>query len=128
MPEKTLEASALGLAVWTAGMGLIGLAGDLRYFALFVIPAAFAAVPLMYYLTRFHLRDVPAAEQPRAAIRFGVIVTAVQFPLDVLGWLAIFHLGWPPHAQAAREATLIGLEIGYFWMLLVPYWMGRRGR
>ena len=128
MSRKTLEALAVGVAIWVAGMLLVGWAGDAAYFPVAAVPAAFAALPLMYALTRFHLRDVPASEKWFAAIRFGVLVVAVQFPLDTLGWWAIFNLGYPPHGQAAREATMLGLEIGYFWMLAVPYWVGRRNR
>lgn len=123
--RKALEALAVGLGVWVAGMLLIGLLGEARLFAASAIPAAFVALPLMYGLTRFHLRDVPTADRASAAIRFGVVITAVQFPLDVLGWLAIFRLGYPPHAQGAREALILGLEIGYFWMLVVPCWVGK---
>ena len=127
MSRKALEALVIGVAVWVAGMLLIALLGEAQYFAPAAIPAAFVALPLMYSLTKFHLRDVPAAERTSAAIQFGVLVTAVQFPLDALGWLAIVKFGYPPSGEAARQMLMIGLEIGYFWMLGVPYWVGKRG-
>jgi hypothetical protein len=127
MSKKSLEAFATGAAIWIGGMSLIGLFGNAGLFPSAAVAAAFAAFPLMVILTRFHLRGVPAAEMGSAAIRFGVLVTAIQFPLDVFGWWVIFNLCWPPQAQAAREATMLGLEIGYFAMLAVPYWMGRKG-
>lgn len=106
MPNRTWRALAIGITIWLGGMGLIAWLGETRYFAAAVIPAAFAALPLMVGLTPFHLRDVPADQRAWAAIRFGVVVTAVQFPLDTLGWLAIFRLRFPPHTAAAREATI----------------------
>lgn len=80
----------------------------------------------MYVITQFHWRDVPNVERKFTGIRLGVVVTAVQFPLDALAWLSIFYLNFPALNQAARQAVMLGLEIGYFWMLVVPYWMGQR--
>jgi hypothetical protein len=126
MPNKTTQALAIGITIWLFGMLAIIAFGNADWFPAIPIPIAFLTTLLMVALTRWHLRDVPRAERSITAIRFGVAVTAVQFPLDALAWSAIFYLGFPPLTQAAREMLMIALEIGYFAMLVVPWWVGRR--
>lgn len=125
MPRRTFEALYIGLVLWAAGgLGII-LFGQTAYFSSVVAPAAFVTFPLMYFVTRLHLRDIPTAEQAFTGMRLGIIATAVQFPLDALGWLAIVKLGYPPLSQATRDALIVGLEIGYFGLLVVPYWIAK---
>lgn len=125
MPSKTLEALVIGVAIWASGAITIILLGQVAYFPSIAIPAAFLAIPLMYFVTRFHLRDIRAIEQTFTAIRLGIIVTAVQFPLDALGWLAMTQWGYPPLSQTTRDALIVGLDIGYFGLLVVPYWIAK---
>lgn len=126
MSSKTLEALVIGVVIWIAGASMIVLFGQAALFPSVATLAAFLAAPVTYLITRFHLRGVPTAERTSVAIRFGVIITAVQFPLDALGWLIIFNFGSPLPSQAARDAIILALEIGYFWLLIVPWWIGKR--
>jgi hypothetical protein len=126
MGKKKLEALVVGILIWLAGALLITLFGQSPFFPVAALPAAFMAVPAMYVITRLYLRNIPLDERRIAAIRLGVIVTAVQFPLDTLGWLVILKLGFPPLTAAAREAVILSLEVGYFWLLIVPWWAGNR--
>ena len=126
MLGKTRDALIIGFVIWLAGMLLIALFGSTAYFPLAVVPGALLTAPFMYWVTRLYLRDVPLAEQASIAVQFGIIVTAVQCPLDALGWLAILKMGYPSLSQVARDALIIGLEIGYFWLLVIPYWVAKR--
>ncbi len=126
MLSKTLEALIIGVVIWVVGASMIVVFGDATFFSLAVIPTAFLVAPLMYVITKFHLRDILTAERTQAAMRLGIIVTGTQFPLDALGWLMIFHLGYPPLSEAAREMIILALEIGYFWLLIVPLWTEKR--
>lgn len=125
MSKKTLEALVIGVALWVAGTVMIIIFGDASLFPSATVTIAFLTAPAMYVMTRFHLRDVLAEERPYVATLFGVVVTAVQFPLDALAWLSTFRLGYPPLTLAAREALIFALEIAYFWLLVVPWWTGK---
>ncbi|MCJ7616559.1 MAG: hypothetical protein MUO43_08495 [Desulfobacterales bacterium] len=126
MLNKTQGALVIGIVIWVAGALMIMLFGQSSFFPLVVVPAAFLAAPTMYIITKFYLRDVPVEEHIYAATRLGVAVTAVQFPLDAMGWFAIFNFGYPPLTLATREAVFIALEVGYFWLLVIPWWVGKR--
>ncbi|PIU89963.1 MAG: hypothetical protein COS63_04385 [Anaerolineae bacterium CG06_land_8_20_14_3_00_57_67] len=122
MMRKTAEGLVIGIVIWIAGALIIILLGQSPYFPLAALPSAFLAAPLMYGVTRFHLRGVPVAERTTTATILGMTVAAVQFPLDALGWFIITNLGYPPLSQVARDAGVLGLLIGYFWLLVMPYW------
>lgn len=122
MSRKTLKGLVIGVVIWIVGALLIILLGQASYFPLAALPCAFLAAPLMYGVTRFYLRGVPVAEQTVTATILGVIVAAVQFPLDAVGWFVITNLGYPPLSQAARDAIVLGLLVGYFWLLVMPRW------
>lgn len=126
MSKKTFEAMVIGVGLWISGTLMIIIFGDALLFPSVALIAAFLTAPAMYFITRFHLRDVLVEEWPTAATLLGVVVTAVQFPLDALAWLSTFRLGFPPLTGDAREALIVALEIAYFWLLVVPWWTGRR--
>ncbi|MFQ6087970.1 MAG: hypothetical protein ACE5K0_03605 [Candidatus Methanofastidiosia archaeon] len=123
---KALEALVIGVAIWIAGALMIILFGQASFFPMAAVSAAFLAAPLMYIMTRFHLREIPVEKYAYVATHLGIAVSAVQFPLDALGFLAIFKLGYPPLTLATREAIILALEVGYFWLLIVPWWVGKR--
>jgi len=126
MPNKTKEAIFIGLSIWVVGFLALLMVGQHPVFSLVAVPAAFLTAPLMYFLTKFHLCDVPAKERAYAAMRLGVLILLVQFPLDAIGLLSMFKFNYPALSQTAKESVVLALEVGYFWLLLVPWWVGKK--
>lgn len=126
MPNKITEAIFIGLAIWVVGLLMVLMVGQNPVFPSVAVPAAFLAAPLIYLLAKFHLRDVPAKERAYAAMRLGVLVMLVQFPLDAIGLFSMFTFNYPPLSSAAKESLVLALEVGYFWLLLVPWWVGKK--
>ncbi len=126
MSGKTREAMVLGLGLWIAGAFIIVSFGGNPLFSVLAIPVALLTAPAMWLATRLHLRDVPGNECSYAGLRLGVIVTAVQCVLDSAGLAAIFRFGYPLLLQPARETLAVALIVAYFWMLVVPWWEGKR--
>lgn len=125
MRNKTLEAAFIGFSIWIAGALLLILFRQEPFLRPLAIPIAFLMAPIMYLITRAHLRNVPVKERANAAMRLGVVAAAVQFPLDALGLFSIFRYNYPQIAPEAREALIIALEIGYFWILTIPWLAGK---
>jgi hypothetical protein len=93
-----------------------------------VAPAAtfLLTPPAMYFVTKFHLRGVSAPARIATGLRLAVLVTVVQLPLDALGLLSVRQLGLPELDLSAQQATVLALQAGYFWMLLIPWWASAR--
>lgn len=127
MRTRRWEGITVGLLVWGAGTLVVAWASRYTFFATAVAPAALLAFALMYGLTRWHLRSVPPAQRAARAIEFGVLVTAVQFPLDAMAFYAMNRWGFLPMSIAAREMLVIGLEVGYLGLLLTPYLVATLG-
>lgn len=122
----TKTGTVWGIGLWLGGMVLIVAFGTTRLYPALAIPAAVLTAPLMAVIARVHLRAVPATVRPNAGLAFGAGVLVAQFVLDALGWLAIFRFNLPALPLPAREATAVALPVAYFWMLVVPWWMGNR--
>jgi hypothetical protein len=122
-----VQAILIGVALWIAGTVCIGLVGRLPLYVSLAVPATLVLTPAaMFALTKLHLRGVPQALRPAVGLRFGVIVTAAQFPLDALGLFWVFNYGILGLSAPAQHSTVIALEVAYFWMLLTPWWAGSR--
>jgi hypothetical protein len=123
--KKTAEAWITGFLAWVLGVMGIVLFGTSPYFSAGAIVTVLVLTgPFSYLLTRFHLRDVGRADWGHTAIRFGIIITWLQFPLDALGWLAITSGGFLGLSVQAQQTIATALPIAYFWLLGVPWWMG----
>ena len=126
MSPKSREALIIGFAIWGAGaIGVVVLASRPSLTSI-AIPAAFLIAPLVWFLVHFHMRDVVPDDRVLAALRFGVIITAVQVILDATGLYTEFRFGWLGLSELAREAIVIGLLVGYACMLLVPWLQAHR--
>lgn len=125
MVGKSRQAVVIGLALWVAGAGAVILLGPLPFFA-GTAPTAtlLLAPPAMYFVARFHLRDVSPSMCVATGLRLSVVVTAIQLPLDAMGLVSIQQFGFPSLDSTARLSAMLALQVGYFWMLLVPWWVG----
>ena len=112
--------------MWIAGALIVIAFGRNSLITILAIPVALLTAPAMWLITRLHLRDVPRNEYSYAGLRLGVIVTAVQCLLDSAGLSIIFQYGYPSFSQVARETLVVALIVAYFWMLVVPWWEGKR--
>lgn len=126
MVGKVREATAFGIGIWVAGALAVLSFGQASWFSSLAVPVAVLTAPFMWLVARFHLRDVSPDERAFAGLRLGAIVTAVQCPLDAATLWGIFRLDWLPLPLAARKSLVLGLIVAYFWMLVVPWWEGRR--
>ena len=72
------------------------------------------------------MRDVVPDDRLLVALRFGVIITAVQAILDAAGLYTEFRFGWLGLSEVAGEVTVLGLLVGYACMLLVPWLQASR--
>ena len=126
MSPKSREALITGLAIWVAGAIGVLVLGSTPTFTTIAIPAAFLTAPLMWLLVRFHMRDVVPDDRVLVALRFGVIITAVQVVLDAAGLYTEFRFKWLGLSEVAREVIVLGLLVGYVWMLLVPWLQAHR--
>lgn len=124
MVNEVLEAFLIGMGIWVGGALVIAIFGWAPWFPNIAVPLAFLTAPAMYMITKFHLRNVLKEGQMYAALRLGIIVNTVQFPLDALGSFMIFNYQLLP--PIAQEAIVPALMIGYFFMLIVPWWAGNR--
>ena len=126
LSPKSREALVTGLAIWLAGAIGVLVLGSTPSFTSIAIPAAFLTAPLMWFLVRFHMRDIVPDDRVLVALRFGVIITAVQAILDAAGLYTEFRFGWLGLSEEAREVIVLGLLVGYACMLLVPWLQARR--
>jgi len=126
MSGKAREAIVLGIGIWIAGAVLFAAFTQMPGFSTLVLPITFLTAPAMWLVARFHLRNVALEERVHAGLRLGAIITATQCLLDGGALFVIFRAGRPAFSPAAREATTVAMAVGYFWMLVVPWWEGKR--
>ena len=126
LSPKSREALITGLGVWVAGAIGVFVLGSRPSFTSIAIPAAFLTAPLMWFLVRFHLRDVVPDDRVLVALRYGVIITSVQVILDAAALYTEFRFGWLGLSEVAREVIVLGLLVGYACMLLIPWLQVRR--
>lgn len=126
--RKAIEAFIIGFIGWFfAVIAIIAFGKTEFYISNVILTVALIAPPAIYYLLKFHLRSVGKDDKRFIAAQFGVLATLIQFPLDFFGWLIIFKYDFQFLPQEAREATLLALLIGYFFMLGVP-WLASKNR
>lgn len=125
MTAKSMEAVLVGVGLWIAGATAVVLLGGLAAFHLIAPPGALLLIPVMYALTRWHLRDVASVDRSSTGLRLGVLATGVQFPLDLLAFLSIYEWGFPDLSSAGQRGLVYALLIGYACLLFVPWWTAR---
>lgn len=126
MSKTSAEAFLIGVGLWVVGAAVIVLLGDVPFFPTVAPPAALLLVPVIYRLTKWHLRDVAAPNRLGTSLRLSILATAVQFPLDICLLLSMYQLGVPDLSLAGQRATVFALLVGYSCLLLVPWWVTAR--
>lgn len=125
--HKSVQAILLGIGLWVAGTALIGAIGRAPLFAMLAVPVTLVVTPvIMLGLTSLHLRGVSQEERAEVGFRLGALITLVQFPLDALGLFAVFNFGFLGLSEVSQRAVVLALEVGYFWMLVTPWWFSSR--
>ncbi|MBI5230761.1 MAG: hypothetical protein HY876_01205 [Coriobacteriales bacterium] len=118
-----VQIAAFGFALWAVGTAAIAGFGRAPVFPTVVAPLALVAAPLAAGAAWVWLRRLPDSTRYVAGLEFGVIVTAVQFPLDAVGWPVLQRAGLLP---TNTNSLFVALEIGYLCLLVVPVLVGSR--
>ncbi|MFH1928607.1 MAG: hypothetical protein ABIK79_10650 [Chloroflexota bacterium] len=100
-------------ALWLGGAVLVALLRPTAVFSRLAVSVAFLTLPAIWVVARLHLRHVPPVGWRWAGLQLGAAIAAVQFVLDLIGWLVVFSAGWPPLPSAPQRATVLALEVGY---------------
>jgi len=126
MNKKTFEAILLGIGIWIGGTIAVLTSWQSAIFPRLTLAAACLTAPFMGLVARWHLRSSTAEERIHCGLRLGVIIAAIQCPLDASFLLLNQKLGWPLASREAIDAIVVALPVAYFWMLIVPWWVGQR--
>lgn len=105
MTAKSVEAVLIGVGLWIAGATAVVLLGGLGAFHVLAPPGALLLIPVMYGLTRWHLRDVASTDRSSTGLRLAVLVTGKQLPLHLLAFLSVYDGGFPDLSLGPNGAS-----------------------
>lgn len=124
---KAIQAVILGSIGWLFGLAAFALFHGSPLFPGTTAPAVLAGAPLpLWVVAYFYLKSVPAEAAARTAAFMSLIVLVIQFVLDGAFMFAVFHLGFPRLSNEAVRASFLALEIGYFYIGVIPWLEGVR--
>ena len=123
--NKNTEALIVGFLIWVLGVIAVTFFSKFDIFLIIAIPVTFLVIPAIFLLTKFHLRNVEDKEKEKVATEFGIIITLIQFPLDALWWFLSSKINSPVPRDVSTMIAIL-LPIGYFWLLAVPWWIGKK--
>ncbi len=125
--NKVRQAVAIGVIAWLLGFIGVMLLIKAPAFPFIVIMTVLLGAPLpAWFVSWRFLAGIREKPMSLNALAFSAIVLLIQFVLDGLFAASVLLFNTPHLEGAAINGVFIALEIGYLYILVIPWIIGRR--
>jgi hypothetical protein len=125
--NKAMQAAIIGVIMWLLGFAAVMLLFNLPAFPAIAVVGVLVGAPLpVWFVSWRFLAGTRKESLSFTALTFSAIVLMIQFLLDGLFAASVLFFNMPRFDSAAIKGLFLALEIGYFYISVIPWATSKR--
>jgi hypothetical protein len=125
--NKVIQAAVIGVIMWLLGFAAVMLLINLPAFPVIAVVGVLIGAPLpVWFVSWRFLAGTRKESLSLNALSFSAIVLVIQFLLDGFFVASMFIFDMPRLDSAAIKGLFLALEIGYFYISVIPWATNKR--